>query len=195
MSALRLEVFETDDRNPTVVTDRAALEEARRVAFDEGMAAGRAAALAEAEGALLRREQDLAQNLQALSFTFHEARAHVLGSLRPLLESVVVPLLPAIAYETLPALVAEALAPLAEEQADAPARLSHHPDARDAVRRLIAQGTLPLNLHEDATLPPGAVHLQLGKAEARIDPVRATQDITAAIRGFFELTEQDRRHG
>lgn len=195
MIALRLEVFETEDDAGTVVTDRAAMEEARRAAYEEGLAAGRAAALAEAEEAGRGREREVARNLQELAFTFHEARTHVLAGIGPLILGMTDALLPAIARETLGARVAEAIVPMAAALAEAPLRLSHHPAARDAVLRLVAESALPLAPEEDPSLPEGAVQLRRGETETRVDLTRAVRDITAAIRGFFELSEQDRRYG
>ncbi len=192
MIALRLEVFETAD-DATVVTDRAALEDARREAFDEGFAAGRAAALAEAQSAQQTAERAAMQALSDLSFTFHEARAHVLAALSPLFEQIAAPLLPAIARETLAPMVAEALMPLAAGLAEAPVRLSHHPSVGDAMARL--DTPLPVTLHADPALAEGEVHLRLGEVETRIDLTRATHDITAALGGFFQLSAQDRKYG
>jgi flagellar assembly protein FliH len=54
---------------------------------------------------------------------------------------------------------------------------------------------LPFTLRDEPTLGEGQVYLRLGDSETRIDLDRATAEITAAVRGFFELTHQERKHG
>ncbi|MDH2326522.1 flagellar biosynthesis protein [Cereibacter sp. SYSU M97828] len=193
MIALRLEVFETED--DTVVTDRAAMEEVRRAAYAEGLAAGRAEAASEAEAARHRHEAEAKRNLADLAFTFHEARAHVLSALRPVFEQIAAPLLPEIAREALAPVVAEALMPMAEGLAETPIRVAHHPDAADAIARVLAECPFPLEAVQDAALPQGAVQLRLGQTETRVDLTRATHTITAALRGFFAPNEQERMYG
>ncbi|WP_136683469.1 flagellar biosynthesis protein [Falsirhodobacter xinxiangensis] len=193
MIALRLEVFETED--DTVVTDRAAMEEARRAAFAEGLAAGRAEAAAEAETARHGHEAAAMRNLADLAFTFHEARAHVLSALHPLFEQIATALLPNLARQALAPVLAEALMPMAEGLAETPIRVAHHPDAADAVARVLAECPFPLEAVLDPALPTGAVQLRLGQTETRVDLTRATEAITAALRGFFAPNEQERMYG
>lgn len=190
---IALEVFETDD--DTVVTRLAAIEDARRAAFEEGRAAGRAEAEAEARSARALAEAEAVRCLQDLSFTFHEARAHVLAALSPLFHQIATPLLPAIARETLAPMIAGVLEPMAEGMADAPIRLAFHPEASEAVERLAAECPFPLTTLRDEGLPAGAVRLRLGEVETGVDLTRATHEITAAIRGFFAPQEQERMYG
>lgn len=78
---LRLEIFESDEPGgpaETVVLDTSALEEARLASYDSGYAAGWEDATAAQSGDQSRIRAELARNLQALSFTYQEARSHVL---------------------------------------------------------------------------------------------------------------------
>lgn len=190
MMALRLEVFETSETQ-TVVTDTAAMEEARLAAWQQGFDAGAEAAAQAAASDQTRITEDLALSLQAVAFTWHEARVHVLTALEPLLVQMTATLLPQIAHAALAPTVHEAVMPMARGLADAPVTLAIHPDMRPAVAALCA----PFTLEDDPSLTRGQARLTLGQAETRIDLDRATADITAAIRGFFDLTEKDRRHG
>jgi flagellar assembly protein FliH len=134
--------------------------------------------------------------MQALSFTFHEARTHVLRALAPLLEEMTGRLLPELAREALAPLVLEALMPLAEKLSEAPVTIVLNPAARPAVEALLEQATaLPFTLLDEPSLGEGQVYLRLGDTETRLDLDRATAEITAAVRGFFELTQQERKHG
>ena len=191
---LRLEVFNTDegrDSSRTVVLDTLSLEEAKLAAYDSGYAAGWEDAVAAQSDDQARIGADLARSLQILGFTFHEARIHVFRALEPLLQEMVGRLLPELARETLAPIVLDVLMPLAESMADAPVALVLNPRARPAVEALLAQATgMPLTIVEETSLGEGQVYLRLGNTETQIDLDRATAEITAAVRGFFELPEK-----
>lgn len=189
---LRLEVFETEARgntgSGTVVLDVVALEEAKLASYDQGYSAGwedAAAAQSDEQG---RMRSDLGRHLQALGFSYQEARMHVLKAIEPLLVEIVGRLLPDIARETLAPVVLEALMPMAEAMADTPVTLVMNPAARPAIEQLLERATgLPLILQEEPTLGEGQVYLRLGTSETQIDLDRAIADITAAVRGFFDI--------
>lgn len=191
---LRLEIFETEEKRSApnmVVLDTLSLEEAKLTAYDSGYAAGWEDAAAAQSGDQSRIGADLARNLQSLGFTYQEARMHVLRALEPLLQEMVGRLLPELARETLAPIVLDVLMPLAERMADAPVTLVLNPSARPAVEALLEQATgMPLTIVEEPSLGEGQVYLQLGNTETRIDLDRATAEITAAVRGFFELPEK-----
>lgn len=192
---LRLEIFESEARGPasdTVVLDTSALEETRLASYDSGYAAGWEDATAAQSGDQARIGADLARSLQALSFTYQEARSHVLRALEPLLEAMAGKLLPAIAREALGAIVLEQLMPLAADMAETPVTLVLNPLARPAVEPLIAAATgLPLRIEEEASLGEGQVYLRFGGAENLVDLDRAASEILAATRGFFDLSRKE----
>lgn len=194
---LRLEVFDNvsgsaPGQAETVVLDTVALEEAKLASYESGYSAGwEDAASAQAEDRA-RVSSDLARSLQSLSFTYHEARAHILKAVDPLLREVVGRLLPVIARDALAPIVLDALMPLAEELVDAPIVIVLNPAARPAVEDLLAQATgLPLTLQEEPTLGEGQVYLKLGDVEREVNLDRAIAQISAAVRGFFDLSRKD----
>lgn len=196
---LKLEVFETETPGPgakTVVLDSMLLEETKLASYDAGYSAGWEDAASAQSADQTRVRADLARNLQSLSFTFHEARTHVLRALEPLLNEMVGRFLPDLARETLAPLVLDVLMPLAEKMADAPVTLVLNPVARPAVEALLDQATgMPLTLVEEPSLSEGQVYLKLGETETQINLDRATAEITAAVRGFFELPEKESKNG
>lgn len=194
MIGLKLEIFESEAEAAQLAPTRAAaMAEERLAAYDQGYAAGweDAANAASQEQAQIRG--DLARNIQALGFTFHDARLHVLRALAPLMQEMVTRLLPDVAREALAPVVLETLMPLAETLAEAPVELVLNPASRAPVEALLEQATgLPLRLVEEPTLGEGQVYLRLGETETRIDLDRATQELVTAVRNFFGLSEQDR---
>lgn len=198
MAALKLEVFQTESpaASATIVTDVTAFDEAKLAAYESGYTAGWEDAAAAQSGDQSRIKADLSRNLQALGFTFQEARMHVLRALEPLLQDMTTRLLPEMAREALAPMVLEMLMPMAEELADAPITLVLNPSVRGAVEALLDQATgLPLTVVEEPTLPDSQVYLRLGDLETKVDLGRVTADIAAAVRGFFDLSEQERRYG
>lgn len=196
---LKLEVFETAERpsaTSTIVLDTLALEEAKLASYDSGYSAGWEDAAAAQSEDQTRMRADLARNLQALGFTYQEARMHVLKAIEPLLLEIVDRLLPELARETLAPLVLETLLPMAEGLADAPITLVLNPAARPAVEALLERATgLPLTVLEEPTLGEGQVYLRLGATESHVDLDRATAEIAAAVRGFFEKPEKEKSDG
>ena len=191
---LRLEVFETEVQGSspdTVVLDTMALEEAKLGSYDAGYSAGWEDAAAAQSGEQSQIKADLARNLQSLGFTYQEARMHILRNIEPLLQEMVGRLLPELARETLAPIVLDVLMPIVEKMADAPVTLVLNPAARVAVEGLLDQATgIPLTFIEEPSLGEGQVYLRMGGAETAIDLDRATAEITAAVRGFFDLPER-----
>lgn len=189
---LKLEVFEVPDVSPQKVNVSAAdFEEMRLAAFEKGYTAGwdDAVAAQDADGAKLRA--DLARNLEELSFTYAEARSHVLQAMEPLLRDMVAKVLPTIAQETLAPVVLETLRPLAEEMAGAAITVVVNPVNRHKVETMLSTGkTLPLTFVEEPSLGEGQVYLRMGDAESRIDLDGVIAAIGRAVAGFFAMQNE-----
>lgn len=192
MAFLKLESFEQD---PAAAEAPAALpvlaEEARLAAYEQGYGAGWEDAVAAQNDDQSRIRADLARSLQALGFTYQEAREHVLRALGPLLQEVVGQLLPQVAQQALGPVIAETLMPLADQLADAPVTVVLNPAARPAVESLLARAALPFAIAEEPTLGEGQAYLRMGAGETHVDLDHATAQIVTAVRGFFGLSEQE----
>ncbi|MBK8438934.1 MAG: flagellar biosynthesis protein [Rhodobacter sp.] len=196
----KLEIFdaEASARSPggAAAHHLGAVEEAKLAAYEQGYKAGWDDAAAAQSEDQSRIRADLARNLQQLSFTYQEARSHILKAIEPLLEEMVNRLLPETARETLAPLVLEQVMPMAEDLTDQPVALVLNPAVRAAVESLIEQATgLPMTIDEEPTLPEGQVYIRMGGTEAKVDLSRVTADITAAVRGFFSLNEEPGTNG
>lgn len=191
MHAPRLEIFDTAitrDGAALPLVEATAVEEAKVASFEQGYSAGWDDAAAAQQGDQSRIRADLARNLQSLSFTFQDARTHVLQAIRPLMLELVNRLLPEVAHEALAPTVLAALMPMAEKLADAPVTIVLNPAVRLQVEDVVAQGTgLPLVIEEEPSLSEGQVYIRFGTAETKVDLDRVTADIAAAVRAFFTL--------
>lgn len=191
MPALRLEIFDTapaPDGSPLPLVEATAVEEAKVAAFEQGYSAGWDDAAAAQQGDQGRIRADLARNLQSLSFTFQDARSHVLQAIRPLILEVTSRVLPEVAREALAPTVLDALMPLADELSEAPLTLVLNPAVRPQVEELVTQATgLPMVIEEEPSLSEGQVYIRFGPAETKVDLTQVTDDITSAVRTFFTL--------
>jgi flagellar biosynthesis/type III secretory pathway protein FliH len=198
MPPLRLEVFETGQPSKTtaVVTDLGAIEEEKLSAYEQGYTAGwddSSAAQAEEQAQL---SAEIARNLQALTFTFHEARTHVLRSIEPLLADMVTRLLPEVARAALAPVVRETLQPLAEDLAGSPVEIVLNPVARPAVEAILEENAgLPVTLIEEPSLSEGQLYIRLGQAETHVDLDAAVAAIATAVQDFFTLSGKDNSNG
>lgn len=191
MPALRLEIFDTAtaaDGTQQPLVEQTVVEEAKVASFEQGYSAGWDDAVAAQQGDQNRIHADLARNLQSLSFSFQDARSHVLQSVRPLILEMANRLLPEVARETLAPMVLEALMPIADELSDAPLTLVLNPAVRPQVEALVSQATgLPMMIEEEPSLSEGQVYIRFGPAETKVDLDQVTADIAAAVRAFFNL--------
>jgi flagellar biosynthesis/type III secretory pathway protein FliH len=200
MSRVQLEVFHLSTPTPAsdiVVLGKVELEESRLAAFDKGYAAGWDDATTAAQTERSRIENEVTRNLQALGFTFQEARMHLLRGLRPLLSTMMGRLLPALSREILNEHILEALMPHAETALEAPAHL--HVNARSTrhVEDLATKAKgLNIKIVVDDSLSDGQVFLRFDDGrETLIDLDRASQQILDVVNAFFDRSEQERKYG
>lgn len=186
MPLLRLEEFA--DPDPPLTPETGEEDTIRMAAYEEGYAAGWEDAASAHADARAEREAEVARHLQVLSFGYHEARAHVLRAMEPLLVEVATRLLPATVQSALGPAVLDALMPFAERLADGPVTLLVSPGTRPELEAFVAaQTALPIQIVEDAGLTAGQVTIGRGDEGARVDLDRAVVAVTDAIRAFFEL--------
>lgn len=199
MPPLKLEPFDLDPAfagPDTSGGDGVEAEEARLEAFEAGYQAGWDDAVAAQSDAETEQRNDVARALQALSFTFHDARAHVLHALSPLIAEVAARLLPEIAHAALPQMVVEALRPYADMASEAPVLIFVHPETRDRVEALVGTRTgLPIRYQDAPELGTGQISLRLGETESRVDLDAALAAIRGALVDFFDLAAKESRHG
>jgi flagellar assembly protein FliH len=166
-------------------------EELRLAAFEEGYQAGwddAARALSESHQKLAA---DLAQNLGDLAFTFHEARAHVLKGVEPLLRQMVARILPEVARHALPSLVVEMLDDMVKTSASAPVILKVSPESRAEIEAVLPPSPgFPLEVRVEPTLAEGQVFIRTGEVEQAVDLTAALTEIEAAVDDFFNLNDE-----
>lgn len=160
-------------------------------AFEKGYQAGWDDASRTAGEEQTRISAEFSHNLQDLGFTFHEARSHVIRSLKPLMTGLVEKLLPEIIAKTIGQRVLQEIMPLAESATDTPIQVVISPESRPALEKLLVGATThPLEVAEEPSLGPGQVYLRSGSFEKHIDMEAAISKITEAVSALNQQNEE-----
>lgn len=164
-------------------------EQAAR-SFEAGYTAGWEDALRAEEETQNRISSEFARNLQDVSFSFHEARAHVLRSFEPLLNEIVGVLVPKLAQAALGPMIMEEIAPFAELAADTEIELLVPLGSEQVVRPLLeANPSVPVTLIEEQSLADGQAIFRTGKHQRKIDLSGAAENITRALAAYYQNRE------
>ena len=160
-------------------------------AYEQGYSAGWDDAIRADEEAQARISAEFARNLQDLGFTFHEARAHVMRAMEPLLIEMVSKFLPAVAAEGLAALVLEEILPLADQAADGPIDLMVPVGLGAKLEALLADhSAIPVRMVEEPSLGEGQVLLRSSKLEKRIDLDEAISKVSDALSALYHTSHR-----
>lgn len=188
---LKLETFEESDPTGDVTLSPPQLEELKLGAFEQGYAAGWEDANAALDDQEKRLRTELAGNIQKLSFTFHEARNHLLRTLEPLIEEMAARVLPAMSKDTLAPIVLAQMMPYAEKLTDEPPTIVTHPDNLARIREMLSANTgQAIGFREDASMGELQATLQFAQTEVEIDLDSVIAAIRTAITNHFRH-EQD----
>ena len=195
MTMPKLEVFDSNpppaQASDMVVMPLGAIEEAKLAAYEQGYKAGWDDAAAAQSEDQTRIRVDLARNLQQLSFTHQEARAHILKAVEPLLEEMVNRLARNRTRDAGPhgAGACDAHGGRADRPAGGPGA---EPAVRVAVETLIEQATgLPMTIEEEPTRPR-QVYIRLGDRGAGGPKPRHRRHRRCRAR-FFSLSRERNR--
>ena len=196
---LELEVFDVAPRRRTVVSAEnveVLSEEQRLAAFEEGYQAGWDDSVKANGDDQARISADFAHTLQDLSFTYHEAKAHLTKAIEPLLREMVSKILPGTRAAALATTVVEVVRKEIEAATDVPVEIVVNPSQRAALEALLsADAPLPVTVSEETTLGDGQAFLRFGDTEHSVDLDDAMTRIQEAVEGFLQLNEEVRDHG
>lgn len=193
---LKLEDFGTVPGAPAPPQDAALLpEEARLAAYEDGYKAGWDDASTAAQSSRDHVGAALGKNLEDLSFTFAEARQHVLGGIAPLLTLMAEKILPDLAQEMFAQTVLEQAMKAAELASDQPLELAVNPEHQSAIESLLGEApAVPLTVQPDPTLGPGQAFLRHGTGETSVDIATLCDAISEAVAGFLNQTTKETQH-
>lgn len=176
--------------------DSDAFQSMRLASFEEGYKAGWDDAI-KAQGAdKAAISGDFAQNLQDLSFTYHEAVAHVVKSTAPLLREMVGVILPALAEETLGLQISDLLQQRLRGAAQPGVEIRVAPENVERVRALLIHPPdFPARILPQEGLGPGQARLRFADEEQDIDMADALAEMSGLVAAFLHENEKGLRHG
>ncbi len=181
---------------PVETVDGERLEAEKLEAFDKGFAAGWEDATAACEQAASESAEAALARLQDLSFTFHEARAHVLRSVLPLARAIAAQVVPKTLHATLGARLTEIMEKTVAEAATAEVELLVAPGESAGIEAALAgRVSFPVTVREEAGLATGTVHLRVGRSETEIDLAGFERTLTEALSALDTELEESVRNG
>lgn len=194
---LRLEVFQLveEPEVPSLVTEEQ-MEEIRLAAYEHGYNAGWEDSGQQAERQEAERRAAVERQIEALNFTYHEARGHVLRALEPVFESMLQILVPEAARASVVPMVVEQLLPLADISSEAPVTLRISPGTRaDFEAAFTGMPLPPLDLVETPEMAPGQAEFAFENQHTRVDLSHVVDELHAAIRRFYQIQFEESRYG
>lgn len=172
------------------------LEGLKLESFEDGYKAGWDDAIKAQADDQTRIASDFSQNLQDLSFTYHEAYSQVLGAMTPLLEDMVNALLPALAREALGLHLLEQLQAQCRAIGCLDVEIVVAPQDSMAVRALLDRDFgFPIAVVESATMGEGQADIRFGETEQQIDLTGVLASIDQAVKGFAHENKRKIAHG
>lgn len=161
------------------------LEAEKLEAFEQGYRAGWDDAIKAQADEKTRIASDFGQNLQDLSFTYHEAYSRVLNAMGPLLQEMVETLLPEMSRATLAGHIIEQLEEHAKSAGVLGVTILVAPENLSSVEPLMAKDYgFPITLDADDTLGEGQADIRFDESEQQIDLTDTVKAMRDAIEAF-----------
>ncbi len=165
------------------------LSEVRQAAHDAGYHDGWEACERSLMAEEARTREAVGAQLQALTFTYQEARDHVLRGIEPLLAEIVAKMLPALAHKTLLPTILELMRPLFDRSATQPVVIHVNPAAQKTAQDFLSRAAnLPVVIEANPDLSTGQALLSSGLQEQMLDLDGAIHAIGAAISDFYQTS-------
>lgn len=172
------------------------LESEKLAAFDKGYTAGWDDATDAQEDESQKAERAFSARMDELGFTFYEARAHIMASLRPLLTGIVESVVPRILHETLGHRLEAEILSLADGHPDPEVTISVCPTGMDGVvESLKTTARFPIRIESDDTLEPGFIQFRMGTVAHEFDMTSIENALSNALNALDTLNEETLSHG
>jgi flagellar assembly protein FliH len=161
----------------------------RRASFDEGYKCGWQDAGDAVQDKDSEVREAMSSALQALNFTYFEARQHVMQSVRPVLEAMADAVLPQLLAKSLGGRVVDILSEIAQSSAPS-VTIACAPESVDTLRELVTEVIkFPVNVEAEPTLTTSQAILHLDDGQMRIDLDATLASLRDCINDFFEMPD------
>ncbi|MEX0302341.1 MAG: ABC transporter ATP-binding protein [Leisingera sp.] len=188
--------FSTPAAAPLPEVPEEVAEEQRLASFEKGYSAGWDDAVTAKDQEASRISTELANSLEDLNFTYHEAQSQLLDSLDPMFKVLTSAVLPDAMAASFGHHIVDQLAEMANGQTDQPMQIVVAPGEAAPVRGLLPQNfSVPVAVREDGALTPGQAYLQVGSSECEINCDALLESIQDSIEAFTYHAKEDSQYG
>jgi flagellar assembly protein FliH len=171
------------------------VEDIQLASFDSGYKAGWDDALKVRENDAGQVGAELAQNLQDMAFTHHEAYLKFSTAMKPLFSQILETLLPSAARQMLGLHILEQFDTLMDDHVKSALEIAVSPDNINPLRdALDDMAPVPFSLIADPSLADGQAQLRVGREEREINLNAVLSGVSEAIDAFFDQLETEKPH-
>lgn len=190
------DVLETPAARQIEAGASASLENVRTAAFEAGYASGWEDAKASDDEARQRVQAELERNVEAISFTFHEAVDRVRSEVKTFVDSLLTEFLPEIVPDALRAHIRAELLSAAEENLDLPVEIVVSPDCANLVSDLVdGDFKMGIELVEDPSLAANQVFVRIAEQEKEINLAPLVSELKFQLGAISESPDKVKAHG
>lgn len=190
---LRLEVFETPETlDGPVFLMPEQVEDIRLNAYERGYVAGWDDNGQQSDTEISTQRAAMLRQVEQLSFSYYEARAHVLRAIEPLFKAIFDTVLPVAVRASVVPVTIEQLLPFAVAAAEAPIILRVSTGMRAEFETAFEGLVLPpITLVETDELAQGQTEFVFDATESRIDLSHTAEMLKRAIDRFYQIQSEE----
>lgn len=167
----------------------------KRAAFDEGYSQGWNDAIASSESENRKAQTDIAIALQETSFSYVEARMHVLKSVQPLLKAIVSVVLPEMANASLSGRISEELYKFTASLEDPIELICSEQDHEEIKSIVTTSASFPVVVKAEPSFAQNQVIMKFKNGNAELDLEETFKTVSALISDFYDtLKIEDGKH-
>ena len=172
------------------------LEEQKLVSFESGYTAGWDDSVNALERESTKISATLANSLEDMSFTFHEAQNQLIESLDPMFKVLTSAILPDAMAASFGHHIVDQLTDMAKGQTDQPLMITVATGEAGGVRSALNQNfSVDIKVREDSSFSPGQANLCVGDLEREINSGALLDSIRESVDAFSFQVKEDANYG
>lgn len=173
-----------------------ATEDQQLQSFENGYQAGWDDAVKAQADSVAKVSADFGQNLQDMSFTYHEALSKLTLSMKPVMAEIVDKLLPSLMRGSLGVHIVDQLMEMVKEQPSQPIEIIVAPSQVETIQDIAGDKLAdPFEVVAEQSLGDGQAYVRIGSVERSIDLDAVLTGVGEAIAAFFHEAEQEKENG
>lgn len=168
------------------------IEDQKLQSFEAGYQAGWDDAMKAQEDDKSRITAELGQNLQDMTFTYHEALSKLTTSFEPILSQVLEKLLPELQKAALGSHILEQISSLVKDAAGQPIEIVVAPSNIAKIEELAGDAlAAPFEIVGETSLGDGQAFVRVGASERQIDLDAVLVGVSKAMTAFFHESKKE----